>query len=322
MQPLWLSQEAPQGEGLTPAWAGTLERNNRAPHPDQSGLHRHGLCRARPGGAWHGRDSHAPSPAAAGGLDYGRVHPRPCQPGAVRPRAGQARSEPAIRPPQQHRSPVSPARPGQLWRVWALVLGPLPALGPSLLLLSRQALGCSLTPGDNVPLPLHSSRAGGRAGLGGFVPVAERAGGHPLCPGAGARRAALERAHGGHWLPQDLQARRAALRRGQASVQQQIERLTEAYLAGVVGLDEFRRRRDGLDQKGQALDAQLRQLEAQVDRQTELARVGLSTEAFCRRVRAGLDQATWEQKRQLIEGLVARVVVRVVVTESQVEIRY
>ena len=133
-----------------------------------------------------------------------------------------------------------------------------------------------------------------------------------------AIRFALERAHGGHWLPQDLQARRAALQRGQASVQQQIERLTEAYLAGVVGLDEFRRRRDGLDQKGQALDAQLRQLEAQVDRQTELARVGLSTEAFCRRVRAGLDQATWEQKRQLIEGLV----VRVVVTESQVEIRY
>ena len=55
-----------------------------------------------------------------------------------------------------------------------------------------------------------------------------------------------------------------------------------------------------------------------MDRQTELARVGLSMEAFCRRVRAGLDQATWEQKRQLIECLVARVVV----TESRVEIRY
>src|SRR5215210_3497355 len=133
-----------------------------------------------------------------------------------------------------------------------------------------------------------------------------------------AIRFALERAHGSHWLPQDLQARREALRRGQASVQQQIERLTEADLAGVVDLDEFRRRRGGLDQKGQALEAQLRQLEAQVDRQTELARVGLSTEAFCRRVRAGLDQATWEQKRQLIECLVARGVV----TESQVEIRY
>ena len=133
-----------------------------------------------------------------------------------------------------------------------------------------------------------------------------------------AIRFALERAHGGHWLPQDLQARREALRRGQASIQQQIERLTEAYLASVVGLDEFRRRRGALEQKGQALDAQLRQLEAQVDRQTEIARVGLSLDEFCRRVREGLDRATWAQKRQLIEWLVARVIV----TDGEVEIRY
>jgi site-specific DNA recombinase len=40
---------------------------------------------------------------------------------------------------------------------------------------------------------------------------------------------ALARAHGGHWLPQELQARQQGLRRGQASLGQQIERLTEAY---------------------------------------------------------------------------------------------
>ena len=62
----------------------------------------------------------------------------------------------------------------------------------------------------------------------------------------------------------------------------------------------------------------MQQLEAQADRQGEVARVGLSMEAFCRRVREGLDQATWEQKRQLIEGLV----VRVIVTDGEVEIRY
>jgi site-specific DNA recombinase len=133
-----------------------------------------------------------------------------------------------------------------------------------------------------------------------------------------AIRLALERAHGGHWLPQDLQARREALRRGQASLQQQIERLTEAYLASVVGLDEFRRRRGALEQKGQALETQMRQLEAQVDHQAEIACVGLRMDEFFRRVRAGLDQATWEQKRQLIECLVARVVV----TDGEVEIRY
>src|SRR5215213_8836536 len=85
-----------------------------------------------------------------------------------------------------------------------------------------------------------------------------------------------------------------------------------------VGLDEFRRRRSALEQKGQSLETQLRQLEAQVDRQAEIARVGLRMDEFCRRVRDGLDQATWEQKRQLIECLVARVIV----TDGEVEIRY
>src|SRR3712207_9005757 len=58
----------------------------------------------------------------------------------------------------------------------------------SLLLLSRQAVGASLPSADEVPLPLHPYRAGGRAGLGGFMPAAKRAGGDPLCPRAGAWR--------------------------------------------------------------------------------------------------------------------------------------
>ncbi len=89
-------------------------------------------------------------------------------------------------------------------------------------------------------------------------------------------------------------------------------------MAGVVGLDEYQRRRRDLEQRGQALAGQERQLEAQVDRQVEVARLGLSLEEFCRRVSQGLEQASWEQKRQLIEWLVARVVV----TDGEVEIRY
>jgi site-specific DNA recombinase len=133
-----------------------------------------------------------------------------------------------------------------------------------------------------------------------------------------AIRYALERAHGGHWLPQDLQARRAALKRGQVRVEQQNERLTEAYLSEVVGLEEYRRRRHYLEQKAQSLGAQRQQLEAQVDRQREISRLSLSIDEFCRRVQKGLEQATWEQKRQLIEWLV----VRVIVTDDEVEIRY
>jgi hypothetical protein len=54
---------------------------------------------------------------------------------------------------------------------------------------------------------------------------------------------AMQRARGGHWLPQEMQARRANLRRGRAALGQQIERLTEAYMAGVVPLAEYERRR-------------------------------------------------------------------------------
>lgn len=43
-----------------------------------------------------------------------------------------------------------------------------------------------------------------------------------------------------------------------------------------------------------------------------------SIEAFCQRVQQGLAEATFEQKRQLIELLIDRVVV----TEEEVEIRY
>ena len=97
-----------------------------------------------------------------------------------------------------------------------------------------------------------------------------------------------------------------------------VERMTEAYLAGVVGLEEYRRRRGELERREQALEAQERQLGAQVDRQAEIARLGLGLEEFCRRVREGLERATWDQRRQLLESLVARVIV----TDGEVEIRY
>jgi site-specific DNA recombinase len=55
-----------------------------------------------------------------------------------------------------------------------------------------------------------------------------------------------------------------------------------------------------------------------VDHQAELAGWVSSVEAFCARVRTGLAQATFEQKRQLVELLIDRVVV----TDAEVEIRY
>ncbi len=129
---------------------------------------------------------------------------------------------------------------------------------------------------------------------------------------------ALERAHAGHWLPQELQARRENLRRGQVSLQQQLERLTEAYLSGVIPLPEYQRRRLDLEQRQGALMRQEEQLHQQANRIQEAAELASSVEAFCQRVQLSLETATFEQKRQLVELLIDRVIV----TGDDVEVRY
>jgi site-specific DNA recombinase len=87
--------------------------------------------------------------------------------------------------------------------------------------------------------------------------------------------AAIQRAQGGCWLPQELQARRENLRRGQVAWQTQLDRLTEAYLNGIIPLDEYQRRRTDLEKKRQGLEDLEKQLDNQVDRTNEL--VGLAS---------------------------------------------
>ena len=129
---------------------------------------------------------------------------------------------------------------------------------------------------------------------------------------------ALQRAHGGHWLPQEMPSRQQGLRRAHSSLSQQLDRLTEAYLNGVIPLEEYRRRRTDTEQRQQALQEQQRQLDQHTDRQNELAGLAQSIEGFCQRIRQGLEQANFEQKRQLVELLIDRVLV----TNTEIEIRY
>ena len=129
---------------------------------------------------------------------------------------------------------------------------------------------------------------------------------------------ALQRARGGQWLPQHLQSRQQILRKAQVGITQQLERLTEAYLMAIIPLAEYQRRRSELEQKSQALEAQTKELEAQVDRQAELVQLGSSIEDFCRRIHTGLVNATFDQKRAMVELLVDRVLV----AEGEIEIRY
>jgi len=129
---------------------------------------------------------------------------------------------------------------------------------------------------------------------------------------------ALARAQGGQWSSQELQARRELLRKGQVSLDQQVERLTEAYLGGVMPLAEYQRRRGELEQKRQGLAQQHQHLDAQATRHLDVAAQVQGAEAFCQRVQVGLAEATFVQKRQLVERLIDRVVV----TDDAVEIRY
>ena len=129
---------------------------------------------------------------------------------------------------------------------------------------------------------------------------------------------ALERAQGGCWLPQELQARRENLRRACVQIEQQLNRLTEAYLAGIIPLAEYERHRAELEQRMAGLEAQANTLAVQTNRQKELVGLTESITDFCARVQQGLANATFEQKRQLVELLIDRVVV----TNDEVEIRY
>jgi hypothetical protein len=66
------------------------------------------------------------------------------------------------------------------------------------------------------------------------------------------------------------------------------------------------------------LDEQAQQMERQVERTVELAGVVSSIEEFAARIGRGLAEATFEQRRQLVELLIDRVVV----SHEEVEIRY
>ena len=129
---------------------------------------------------------------------------------------------------------------------------------------------------------------------------------------------AMERMQDGKWLPQELQARTAHLSQAQKSSQQQLERLTQAYLNNVIQLEEYQRRRSQLESQEQALIMQQQQLVLQAQQKLEIANLAQGIEAFCQRVNAGLSQANFEQKRKLVELLIDRVIV----TDNEVEIRY
>jgi site-specific DNA recombinase len=128
----------------------------------------------------------------------------------------------------------------------------------------------------------------------------------------------LERAQMGEWLPQALQARRQSLRDLLAQIERQQARLLDLYLAEVIEREEFERRRKEVAQTQHGLTQQLRQLDAQAQQHVNVAALAQGIEAFCQRIESTLDTVTFTQRRQLVELLIDRVIVN----DTQVEIRY
>lgn len=128
----------------------------------------------------------------------------------------------------------------------------------------------------------------------------------------------LERAQVGEWLPQALQARRQSLQATLAQLERQQSRLLEVYLAEVIGRDEFERKRRELVQTQASLSHQLRQLEAQAQKQLDLLKLTQHIQDFCQRLQPTLNTLDFAQRRQLVELLVDRVIV----DDDKVEIHY
>ncbi len=115
---------------------------------------------------------------------------------------------------------------------------------------------------------------------------------------------ALERAQSGAWLPEEIQHRQATIQQALRSLDRQRDRLLGAYLAEAIELPEFERRQRELVQQRDDLQTQARQL-AHVSEQLDQARAAIPTiQAFCERLQEGLAQATFAQRRQVIELLI------------------
>jgi site-specific DNA recombinase len=95
-------------------------------------------------------------------------------------------------------------------------------------------------------------------------------------------------------------------------------RLLDAYQAEVITLDELSERRVHLEQRRRALIVQLEQAERLRRERFRAQEVLASLTAFCERIGARLDQATFEE-RQILLNLVVE---RIIVGEDTLEIRH
>ena len=129
---------------------------------------------------------------------------------------------------------------------------------------------------------------------------------------------ALQRAQRG-WLSDDERAaRQREIRQRQGQVTRQIQRLVDAYTAEALTLDELRTRRRSLEERLATLRQDEQRLAAEATRAEQGQAVAARLEDFRAAIASGLERASQEERRALVELLVDRIVV----DAPAVEIRY
>jgi site-specific DNA recombinase len=128
---------------------------------------------------------------------------------------------------------------------------------------------------------------------------------------------ALERAQSGAWVPDQLRRRLTALRGIQAGADRPRARLLDAYLAEIIDLATFERKARALHEREEEFAARERELVAQGRRLVEVGTMARTMTALCERLSEGLERASVERRRLVVDLLIDRVVV----TDGAVEIR-
>jgi site-specific DNA recombinase len=96
------------------------------------------------------------------------------------------------------------------------------------------------------------------------------------------------------------------------------QRLIDAYQTGVLSLEELSQRRKALAERRAALEEQREQEERLRQEATKARQVLDDLTTFCRRIRARLDEASFEERQRILGLLIERVIVG----EDTLEIRH
>jgi site-specific DNA recombinase len=99
------------------------------------------------------------------------------------------------------------------------------------------------------------------------------------------------------------------LRRKLLAVEREVQRLIDAYQAGVIELPELQTRRQRVEDHGQVLRARLQDIEQQHRERTKELRLVQGLEEFCTSMHHALENPEYEVKQKVLQLVVDRIVV-------------